>query len=297
MATDPAGVIAIFGPTAVGKTAFALEVAGLLDAEGTAAVAVSTDAYQLYRGLETITGAPSPEERQRLEHRLVGSHDVTVEMSAGLLASEARAAISEALAEGVQPIVIGGAGLYMQATLTELDLRPPVGTDGHDAKTPDELHDRLALADAGAAAQISPSDRYRTGRALALARAGERVAPGTGFWEAPLWRPTALFGLVRPREELYRRIDERIDRMVEAGAAAEVAALQDTASATARKAIGFAELPEGRIDEMKRRTRRYAKRQLTWLRRIPAIEVIDLSAQDEADAAARVVAAARDLRQ
>ncbi len=289
MSTGPGPIVSLFGPTAVGKTSVALELADALAAHGIEAVAISADAFQLYRGLEILSGAPSAAQRKRLHHLLVASHALDDAMSAGRFAREAHAAIDEALATGCRPLVIGGSGLYMQAALTELEMRPPAG--GTAIVEPGDtasLHGQLQRLAPKAAAQINPADHYRSARALALAESGDRPEPGEGFWDSPLRHPTLRFALVRTREELYRRIDERVDAMVAAGAADEVRAAQGRASATARRIIGFDELPAGEIEEMKLRTRRYAKRQLTWVRRLPDTRLIDLSNTTEAEAAAQI---------
>jgi len=288
-------VISLFGPTAVGKTAVALALAEVLAAEGIEAVAVSADAFQLYRGLELLSGAPDAAERERLPHLLVGSHDVGEAMSAGRFAAEAHEAIDGALDDGRQPVVIGGSGLYMQAALTDLEMRPPVanGTAAVSADVGD-VYGRFEELAPQAAAQIDPADRYRAGRALALAQAGDRPEPGDSFWDAPLRHPTIRFGLVRDREALYRRIDERVDEMVAAGAAGQVEAVSEAASPTARRVIGFEELPAGEIDEMKLRTRRYAKRQMTWTRRLPGARIIDLSATSDSRAARLIADSLRE---
>ncbi|MFM8561280.1 MAG: tRNA (adenosine(37)-N6)-dimethylallyltransferase [Solirubrobacterales bacterium] len=291
-------VIALFGPTAVGKTELALALAGRLRSEGADPVAVSADAFQLYRGLEVLSGAPTPVQRQELEHLLVGTHDIGEAMSAGRFAEEAHEAIDGALATGRQPIVIGGSGLYMQAALTSLEMRPPVA-DGSSApgQGGTAVHERLRSLSPEAAAQIDPGDHYRAGRAVALAEAGDRAEPGGAFWEAPLRHPTLRVALVREREELYARIERRVDEMLALGALGEVLAAQASASPTARGIIGFEELPAGAVDEMKARTRRYAKRQMTWTRRLPESLVIDLSAVGADEAAATVVSALDRKRQ
>ena len=290
--TEPfPAIIALFGPTAVGKTEVAIAVAERLVASGERPVAVSADAYQLYRGLETLSGAPTPEQRARLEHLFIGSHDLEEQMSAGRFAGEARPAIDAAIAEGRRPIVVGGAGLYMQAALTDLEMRGPAGiVDPAEPVDQDtgELHARLREVAPDAAARIDPGDRYRSGRALALAEQGGEPDPGGAFWDAALRHPTASFGLVRDREELYRRIDERVAAIAAAGGVEEVREAAH-ASPTARKAIGFEELPAGNLEAMKARTRRYAKRQLTWLRRMPSLHLVDLSALSVDEAADRIV--------
>src|SRR5919112_1133889 len=121
-------VIAIFGPTGVGKTAVAVALADRLRGRGEDPVAVSADALQVYRGLETLTGVASAEEQARLEHRLVSFLPVTETFSAGAYAERAHTEIDALLAEGRRPIVVGGTGLYLRAALADLELRPPVET-------------------------------------------------------------------------------------------------------------------------------------------------------------------------
>ena len=119
-------VVAIFGPTAVGKTAVAIELAALYRERGEDPVAVSCDAIQVYRGLEVTSGAAGAAERAALEHRLIAVAAVTEEFSAGRFAELARAEIDRLLAAGRLPIVVGGTGLYMRAALADLELKPPV---------------------------------------------------------------------------------------------------------------------------------------------------------------------------
>ena len=279
-------MVALFGPTGVGKTAVALALADRLRRRGEDPLAVSADALQVYAGLETLTGSATPEERERLEHRLLSFVPVTETYSAGEFAARAHAEIDAALAEGRRPIVVGGTGLYLQAALTDLDLRPPPEPAIRarieaevTARGAEALHAELAARAPGAAAAIQPSDRTRVIRALELLEMGEEPAPAgdeSRLWTAELRHPTLLCGLVMDRATLYTRIDERVDEMVAAGAAAEVRAADAAgASRTARKALGFEELLRGDAEAMKRRTRNYAKRQLTWMRRLERVRVFD----------------------
>jgi len=291
-------VIALFGPTGVGKTAMAIALADRLRARGEDPLAISADALQVYRGLETLTGAADAAQRARLEHRLLSFVPVDETFSAGEFAARAHDEIDAALAAGRRPIVVGGTGLYLQAALTDLDLRPPADPVVRARvaarlreRGPEALHAELEAKAPGAAAGIDPRDRVRVARALELIEMGAEPAPAgaeSRLWTARLRHPTLLCGLTMPRATLYARIDERIDAMVAAGAAAEVRRADAAgASATARAALGFDELLRGDVDAMKRRTRSYAKRQLAWMRRMPAVHEIDLS-RDDPPAAARI---------
>jgi len=287
-------VIALFGPTGVGKTAVAQELARLLRERGENPVAISVDALQVYRGLETLTGAG---DHGDLEHRLQSIVPVTETFSAGEFAERAHAEIDEALAAGRRPIVVGGTGLYLRAALTELRLKPPpppglrerieaqVERRGLAA-----MHAELATRAPERAAAIEPTDRSRIVRALELHEMGALDDYGEQLWTAETRVPTLLFGLIRERDDLYARIDARVDAMVAAGAADEVRAADAAgASRTARAALGFSELLAGDIDAMKRRTRQYARRQLTWMRKLAGVELIDLTGRDAGAAAHDIV--------
>jgi len=286
-------LIAIFGPTGVGKTSVAIELAERLRGQGGAPVAVSADALQVYRGLELLTGAPTAEERERLEHRLVSFLPVTETFSAGQFAALAHAEIDGALDSGRRPIVVGGTGLYLQAALTDLELRPPPPPGVRerllgeaDRRGVEALHAELAERSPTVAAAVEPTDRTRVVRALELLEMGEDPPPGgaeSRLWTAALRRHTVLCGLTLERDRLYEQIDARVDAMVAAGAPDEVRRADAAgASATARKALGFEELLRGDVDAMKRRTRNYAKRQLTWMRRLERALLVD-AADDPAD--------------
>lgn len=282
----PPPLFAIFGPTGVGKTAAAIELAEHLRARGEDPVAISADALQVYKGLEVLTGAATPREREQLEHRLLSFVPVTETFSAGRFAELAHAEVDAALDAGRRPIVVGGTGLYLQAALTDLELRPPPPPGVRerllaevDERGPEALHAELARRAPAAAAAVEPTDRTRVVRALELLDMGEEPAP-TGaesrLWTADLRRPAILLGLTMDRDRLYERIDARVDAMVAAGAIEEVRRADAAgASQTARKALGFEELLRGDVEGMKRRTRNLAKRQLTWMRRIRGIRLVD----------------------
>ncbi len=288
-------VIAIFGPTAVGKTGVALALADLLRERGEEPIAVGCDSIQVYRGLEILSGAPTAAERERLEHRLVGVADVGEEFSAGRFAELAHREIDALLDEGRRPIVVGGTGLYLRAALAELELRPPVpaevradverdlaerGADALHRELPEELR-----------SGVHPNDGKRIVRLTELTRLG--IAPNAsseGLWTEKLRRPAVLAGITIDRDELRARIDDRVDAMVEAGAAAEAKRADEAgASRTARSAIGFEEMLEGDAERMKAAQRAFARRQLTWMRRMPGVELIDRAGMSDEAVAERIV--------
>ena len=293
-------VVALFGPTGVGKTDVALALADALRARGEDPVAISADALQVYAGLETLTGAADAEERDRLEHRLLGFVPVTETFSVGEFMPLAHAEIDAALAAGRRPIVVGGTGLYLRAALCELDLRPPPPAGLRerieaelDARGPAALHADLARHAPWAAATIDPTDRSRIVRALELHELGalEPKPDESQLWTEETRVPTLLVGLTMEREALYERIERRVDAMVSAGAEDEVRAADAAgASATARKALGFEELLAGDVEAMKRRSRNYARRQLTWMRKLAGVELVDVTDRDPDDIAIAIQA-------
>ncbi|MBV9002087.1 MAG: tRNA (adenosine(37)-N6)-dimethylallyltransferase MiaA [Solirubrobacterales bacterium] len=295
-----AEVIALFGPTGVGKTDVAVELALRLRERGERPVAISADALQVYEGLEILTGAASGGERARLDHRLISFLPVDASFSAGQYAELAHAEIDALLEAGARPIVVGGTGLYLRAALAELSLRPPP-PEGVRERWLHELERRGAPALHGvlrerapwAAEEIDPGDRQRIVRALELLDAGELEPQlaDSELWTDDTRRATLLVGLVMERQQLYERIDARVDAMIAAGAREEVRRANAAgASSTARKALGFDELLTGDVESMKRRTRNYARRQLTWMRKLAHVHTIDTTGRSPADVAREVLA-------
>ena len=270
-------VLAIFGPTASGKTAVAEEVARRIPAE-----LVSADAMQVYRGLPILTN--------QAEHpvRLVGYLGLDEESSVAAYQRLAHDAIDEILTAGGTPVVVGGTGLYLRAALADLELPPPPppGTrerleQFYDDEGAEQAHALLVERDPEAAAAVHPNDRRRVVRALELAEAGSSLRPGKDtLWSGGTRHPTWIFGLEVPPEELARRIEARTHDMFERGVEEEVrAALGGPVSPTARHIHGLreiAELPrEQAIEAIVIRGRRYAVYQLRWMRRIPGIVSLD----------------------
>jgi tRNA dimethylallyltransferase len=283
-------VIAIFGPTASGKTAVAEALAQRIPAE-----LVSADAMQVYRGLPILTN--------QSEHpaRLVGYLGLDEEGSVAEYQRLAHEAIHEILAAGRTPIVVGGTGLYLRAALADLELPPPPSPGArerlerlYDREGAERAHAVLVERDPAAAAAVHPNDRRRVVRALELAEAGTSLRPGKDtLWSGETRHPTRIVGLEVPSEELARRIEARTHEMFERGVEAEVAkALSGPVSATARTIHGLqeiAELPrEEAIEALVARTCRYAAYQRKWMRRIPGIVAVDAD-RPAADVAAEIV--------
>jgi tRNA dimethylallyltransferase len=295
----PAPVLALFGPTAVGKTEVAIALAELLRTRGERPVAVSADALQVYAGLEILTGVPDRTQRARLEHRLISFVALDARFSVAEYAALAHAEIDGLLAEGATPIVVGGTGLYLRAALADLALRPPAPQGVRERweaelldRGAEALHAQLARAAPWAAESIDPRDRHRIVRSLELLDQGVLDPPRgpNRLWTIDTRHPTRLVGLVRDRDELYSRIDARVDAIVAAGAVDEVRRAHAAgASQTARVALGFEELLTGDVDAMKRRTRNLARRQLTWMRKLAGVTVVDVGGRT-----AQAVAAAID---
>jgi tRNA dimethylallyltransferase len=296
----PPDVIALFGPTGVGKTEIAIALAGLLRERGERPVAVSADALQVYTTIEVLTGAADAGERAALEHRLISFLPVDATFSVGQYAELAHSEIDGLLEAGNRPIVVGGTGLYLRAAISELNLRPPPpeGIREHweeelSRRGAPALHALLAERAPWAAAKIEPGDRQRIVRSLELLDSGELERPDgdSELWSDAVRHPTLLIGLMIEREQLYARIDARVDAMVTAGAEGEVRRANAAgASVTARKALGFEELLAGDVEAMKRRTRNYARRQLTWMRKLAGTHLIDVTERSANEVAAEALA-------
>jgi tRNA dimethylallyltransferase len=288
-------VLAIFGPTASGKSAVAEAVA-----ERIAAEIVSADSMQVYRGLPLLTNQPARPTR------LVAIWDLDHEASVGEYAKLAHRAVDGALAEGITPLVVGGTGLYLRAALVDLELpsAPPVGArlrfeELYDSLGPEQAHTLLAERDPRAAETVHANDRRRVVRALELADAGESLARSSSrLWTRETRHPTLVFGLDVPKEILIARIEARTRAMFERRVEDEAARGAGLSlSSTARQVIGLrevAQLPrEEAMAAIDRRTLQYAAYQRKWMRRIPGLIPLD-AGQAPADAAEALLAAARE---
>jgi tRNA dimethylallyltransferase len=275
MTTLRYSVIAIFGPTASGKSDVAHELATRLRTE-----VVSADALQVYEGIPILTNqSPYPT-------RLTAIRGLAAEMSVGEYADLAHAEIDDLVGANGVAVVAGGTGLYLRAALADLAIpgAVPRGTRARVEATYDRdpvgAHAQLQQLDAAAAAAVHVNDRRRVVRALELAESGSSLVPATDeLWSTGMRHPTLVIGLELPSAVLAERIRERTHRMVARGAAEEArAAVACPISRTAAKALGLSELTTLPLDEaverIELRTRRYASYQRKWMRRIPGIELV-----------------------
>jgi tRNA dimethylallyltransferase len=301
-------VVALFGATASGKSAVALELADVVGGE-----LVSCDAMQLYRGLPLLTNQPTAAELARVPHHLVATWPLDREGDVAQYAAAAHAAIDAILRRSRVPVVTGGTGLYLRAALTDLALprQPPAELRArlhadYDREGATAAHARLATLDPAAAARVHPNDRRRVVRALELAELGGSLAPADDRLFAPdTRRPARIFGLAVPRAVLHARIAARVDAMLAGGVLDEVAAAiaEREPSATAARALGLDLLRavlDGEADvatareALVTRTRQYARRQEIWMRRIPGLTLLDGTRPPAATAASIVAALAYD---
>jgi tRNA dimethylallyltransferase len=286
-------VVAIFGPTASGKTAVAEALADRIDGE-----IVAADSAAVYRDLPIVTDAP---ERPT---RLVGIFPLTHDVSVGEYQRLAHAAIDEIVARRHTAIVAGGTGLYLRAALSALELPPPPAPGErdrwgrlYDANGAEAAHALLAARDPAAAARVHANDRRRVVRALELAEAGASLAPAHDrLWTEDTRHPTLIVALDLPHDELDRRIRARAEAMVAAGAVEEArAAWAQPLSASARKVLGLEELAtlpaERAVEAVAAATRRLARYQRKWLRRMPGVVTLAGDREPE-DIAAEIVALA-----
>ncbi|MDI6711809.1 MAG: tRNA (adenosine(37)-N6)-dimethylallyltransferase MiaA [Anaerosomatales bacterium] len=299
---DPSGrgraqgfVVAVVGPTGVGKSALADSLAARLGGE-----VVSADSMQVYRGMDIGTAKVPPDARS-VPYRCIDLVEPGTPFSAALYQQHARAAIEDILGRGAVPVLCGGTGLYVRAALD--DMRFPAGEIASPVREeletlaarigPAALHARLAEIDPASAALIHPNNVRRTIRALEMAAEGASYAEqAKGFSRRTSVYPSVFVGLTMRRDALYARIDERVDRMMAAGLLDEVRKLLGRGyreALTARQAIGYKELVPvletgAPLDEavaaIKQASRRYAKRQMTWFRADPRIAWIDVTGKD-----------------
>lgn len=280
-------IIVISGPTGIGKTELSIRLAEEFGGE-----IVSADSMQIYRCMDIGTAKPTVPERLRTAHHMIDVADPDESYDAARYLHEARKAVADIEGRGRLPIVVGGTGFYIKALLhglceakpRDMSVRRKLWEDAETLGRP-EMHRRLAARDSEAAGRIHPNDIYRvvraleiyeiTGRPMSSYRAAHR------FSDAPY--DALKFALYMDRQKLYRRIDKRVELMIEQGLVKEVRDLQQKGYGRELKAMqalgyrhvldyleGITELQTA-LDTLKRDTRRYAKRQLTWFRGDPEI--------------------------
>lgn len=265
-------------------------------------MAVNCDSIQVYRGLEVLSGAADASQQDRLEHRLLSFVPVSEEFSAGRYASLAHAEIDALRSEGRAVILVGGTGLYLRGALTDMKFRPPV-PDSVRSEVEADIQTRGLLAvyediPEHLRQRIHPNDRSRVARITELLATGQSPAPdhqgGGELWTAKLRVPSVLIGLVDTERELRERIELRVRQMAAAGAGEEVRrALESGASRTAQAAIGFKEFLSGDLNLAATHHWQYARRQMTWLRKMEGIEVLVRSGRDDRELAELVLELAR----
>ncbi len=286
-------VVAIFGPTASGKSAVAEAVAAELGTD-----VVSADAMQVYRGLPILTNQPTRATR------LVAIRELDEEMSVGAFASEAHAAIDELVARSGVAVVAGGTGLYLRAALADLDVPPSVEPERR-ARIEREVEtdrqkavERLRELDPRAHEVVRATDTRRLVRALELAEIGRSLVAGQhGLWSSATRRPTLIVGLDVSQDVLVERIRRRTEEMFARGVVDEARrAVAAGVSRTAERTLGLRELvelnPEEAFERIVVRTRRYAAYQRKWMRRVPGIHLVDATRATH-DIAADVLELAR----
>ena len=295
----PGPVVCIVGPTASGKSALAEEVALRLDTS-----VISVDAMQVYRGMDVGT-AKTPVAERRVPLLMVDVADPDEDYSVRLFQRDARACADRLLAEGRVPVLCGGTGLYLNAVIDEMDF--PAGERGGASRERyermaeelggDALHALLAERDPASAAIIHPNNVRRVVRALEMLDEGVSYArQHEGLHARAVHYDARLWGLTMSRERLYARIDARVDAMMEAGLLDEVRGLCASGlslETSSGQAIGYKELlsalagetsVEEAVELVKRRSRRYAKRQLSLFRHDPRVRWIDLDQTSGEDA-------------
>ena len=299
-------IVALAGPTAVGKTEFAIKLAEELDGE-----IVSCDSMQLYKYMDIGSAKPTPEEMRRARHHLVDIIDPREDFSVAQYQKLAKDAISDILSRGRLPIISGGTGLYLNSLLYDMDFSSSPGDFTYrrklealaEEKGSGDLHSMLAEQDERAASLIHPNNTKKIIRALERLKKGEEsVRQFSDIRTETSDYDVILIGLTRNRDQLYDRINKRVDVLVEQGLFQEVqklAALGLTADNISMKGIGYKEIfayldgrytMEDAIDKIKKNTRHYAKKQLTWFRRYGKMEWCNISDFDsDEDAAEEVI--------
>ncbi len=284
--------IIIVGPTAVGKTEYAIEVARRIDGE-----IVSADSMQIYKYMDIGSAKPTKEELAAVPHHLVDEIEPSQDFSVFDYQKLARTYMKDISNRGKTPVISGGTGLYVNALIYNMDFSETIGQKGfreeleRQAETygNEYVHEKLRALDASAAERIHPNNLRKVIRAIEIAQSGDKVRPFEESFVKNQEYELTLVGLTRDRAELYDRVNRRVDMLVDMGLVEEVKGLLAqglTAVNIAMKGIGYKEMIgyiqgeyplEEAIELVKKNTRHYAKRQLTWFRRYEEMNWIDLT--------------------
>ncbi len=298
-------IVAICGPTAVGKTAYSIEIAKRFDGE-----IVSCDSMQLYKYMDIGSAKPSLDELNQVKHHLIGIVDPSEMFSVAKYKELANDAIDDIISRGKLPIIAGGTGLYLDALLFDLDFAAEPSDDNlrdelykiAEEKGNLELHAILNECDPDSAKRIHPNNVRRVVRAIESAKSGNKLKDFAKDLSLNDKYEFILIGLRRDREELYDRINRRVDVLVKEGLFEEVKMLREmglSESDISMKGIGYKEVLayfdgkydlETAIDTIKKNTRHFAKRQITWLKRYDDMKWFDLSeSKDDKDSIREII--------
>lgn len=293
-------VLAIVGPTASGKSEIALAAAAELEAE-----IISADSMAVYRGMDIGTAKPAAAVRGLVRHHLIDVADPDEEFSAAKYQRLSRAAITDISSRGKTPVMVGGSGLYVRAALDDLEF--PAAAGKLDTRRPGDALAELERLDPRLAARIDRQNPRRVTRALVIASQGLDTAE-LDLEKRRFIYDTLMVGIRVPRDELVRRIDARVDAMLDAGLVDEVAGLVAGGhfGLTAERAVGYAEILaclkgatslSAAVESIKIHSRQLAKRQMTWFRKDDRVQWLDVGEKESAaDVAARLISLARDRR-
>ena len=280
--TEKKRIIAVAGPTAAGKTEFAIKIAKALDGE-----VVSCDSMQLYKYMDIGSAKPTREQMEEVPHHLVDMIDPREEFSVAKYQKLAKEAIAEIFSRGKTPVICGGTGLYLESLIYDLDFASEPGDPKirekyyriAEEEGPEALYALLMEKDPDSAERIHPNNIKRVVRALEAAESGNPIEDINTAPEKTKDYDADLIGIMRDREELYDRINRRVDMLMEQGLFDEVKGLVElglTFDDISMKGIGYKELIGHLNNEydlgeavrlIKRNTRHFAKRQMTWFKR------------------------------
>ena len=302
----PPKIAVITGPTATGKTALGVILAQALNGE-----VVSADSMQLYKRMDIGTAKVTPEETQGIKHHMVDVYEPWESCSVSRYVTDATACVEDILSRGKLPILVGGTGLYIDSLIRGLDFADAPGDEGtreklsaqYDELGGEKFREKLREIDPERAEKLAPGDKRRLVRAMEVfCLTGKTITEHDAETRArpPKYEAAKIALTFKDREKLYERIDTRVDIMVREGLIEEVQSLLQSGldkGCTAMQAIGYKEIVaalEGSIsmdeaiEAIKRESRRYAKRQLTWLRRDESVFWIQWEEKADFDFARRV---------